>query len=73
MIIIKIDDDKWSKYRLRFIGKGENRDQCGRLLKVDVGNPAAYQIQGDEGYMRAKVIDSNAKVARTQPAMIGKP
>ena len=43
MIIIKIKDDKWSKYRLRFIGKGENRDKCGRLLKVDVGNPATYQ------------------------------
>jgi hypothetical protein len=72
MIIIKIKDDKWSKYRLRFIGKGENRDKCGRLLKVDVGNPATYQIKGDEGYVRAKVIDSNGKVAWTQPVMIGK-
>jgi hypothetical protein len=72
MIIIKIKDDKWSKYRLRFIGKEENRDKCGRLLKVDVGNPANYQIQGDEGYLRAKVIESTGKVARTQPVMICK-
>jgi hypothetical protein len=73
MIIIKIKDDKWSKYRVRFIGKGENRDKCRPLLKEDVDNPVTYQIKGDEGYVRAKVIDSNGKVAWTQPVMIGKP
>jgi hypothetical protein len=73
MVIIKIKDDKWSKYRLRFIGKGKNRDKCGRLLKVDVGNPVTYQIKGDEGYVRATMIDSDGKVAWTQPAMISKP
>jgi hypothetical protein len=73
MNIIKIKDDKWSKYRLRFIGKGEDRDKCGRLLKVDAGNPATYQIKEVEGYVRAKVSDSNGKAAWTQPVMIGKP
>lgn len=63
MIIIKIKDDKWSEYRLRFIGKRENRGKCGRLLNVDAGNPASYRIKGVEGYARAKVIDSNGKVA----------
>jgi hypothetical protein len=73
MIIIKIKDDKWSKYRLWFIGKGENRDKCGRLLKVDVGTTATCQIKGDERYVRAKVINSNGKVAWMQLVMIGKP
>jgi hypothetical protein len=41
--------------------------------KEDVGNPATYQIKGDEGYVRAEVIDSKGKVAWTQPVMIGKP
>jgi hypothetical protein len=73
MVIIKIKDDNWSKYRLRFIGKGKNRDKRGRLLKVDVGNPVTYQIKEDEGYVRAKVIDLDGKVAWTQRAMISKP
>jgi hypothetical protein len=42
-------------------------------LKEGVGNTAIYQIKGDEGYVRAKVMDSNGKVAWTQPVMIGKP
>jgi hypothetical protein len=50
-----------------FIGKGENRDKCGHLLKEDFGKPATYQIKGDEGYVRANVIDSNGNVAWTQP------
>jgi hypothetical protein len=58
---------------VQFIGKGENRHKCGHLLKEDVDNSATYQIKGDEGYARAKVIDSNGKVAWTQPIMIGKP
>ena len=72
MIIIKIKDDKWSKYRVQFIGKGENRDKCGRLLREDFGKPATYQIKGDEGYVRANVNGSNGKVAWTQPVIIGK-
>ena len=63
MIIIKIKDDNWSKYRLRFIGKGESRDKRGRLLKADAGNPVTYQIKEDEGDVRAKVIDSDDKAA----------
>jgi hypothetical protein len=57
---------------VRFIGKGENRDKCGRLLKEDFGKPATYQIKGDEGYVRANVNGSNGKVAWTQLVRIGK-
>jgi hypothetical protein len=56
-----------------FIGKGENQDKCGHLLKEDFGNPATYQIKEGEGYVRTNMIDSNGKVAWAQPVMIGKP
>ncbi|MEK6282605.1 MAG: hypothetical protein AABN95_19770 [Acidobacteriota bacterium] len=50
-----------SKYRVQFIGDG------GRLLKEAITNPADYQFRGDETYVRAKVLESNGKVAWTQP------
>jgi hypothetical protein len=60
-ILITIKQQGSSKYRTRFLGDG------GRLLKeVTTTNPA-YQFQGNETYVRAKVIDSNGHVAWTQP------
>lgn len=55
-----------SKYRVIFSGKD------GRILKEVTTNPAVYEFQGDEMYVRAKVLDSNGYVAWTQPAMVGK-
>jgi hypothetical protein len=70
-----------SKYRVVFIGKG------GRVLKdvpVDpvitaragplnpTVQPVVYDVAGDEGYVRAKVIESNGMVAWTQPMMVAK-
>jgi hypothetical protein len=72
-IAIKIKEDPTSKYRVQFIGKGNNPYQGGRLLKEEISSPATYQIRGDEGYVRAKIIDSNGKIAWTQPIMIGRP
>ncbi|MDQ3684958.1 MAG: hypothetical protein M3430_05080 [Acidobacteriota bacterium] len=46
---------------MQFIGKD------GRILKEVISNPAVYQFRGDEQYVRAKVIESNGKVAWTQP------
>lgn len=65
-ITITISELKSSKYRVHFIGKN------GRLLSEALTNPAIYQIRGDEGYVRAKVLESNGKIAWTQPVMINK-
>lgn len=35
----------------------------GRVLQYGTANPAVYSIQGDEGYMRAKITDSNTRYA----------
>lgn len=50
-----------SKYRIQFIGRN------GRLLKEVLSSPAMYTIQGGEGYVRAKVLESNGRIAWTQP------
>lgn len=65
-ITITIREDKWSKYRVQFIGQG------GRLLSEVSTSPATYRFRGNEVYVRAKVIESNGNVAWTQPVMVGK-
>ena len=32
--------------------------------------PVVYEIRGDEGYVRAKITDSNGYMAWTQPVMV---
>ena len=64
-ITITIKEDPSAKYRIQFIGKG------GKLLKEDIASPARYQIRGDEGYVRGKVLDSNGLIAWTQPVPVG--
>ncbi len=66
-ITITIKEERTSKYRVQFIGNG------GRVLSEAVKSPAVYTIKGNEGYVRAKVIESNGKFAWTQPVMIAKP
>jgi hypothetical protein len=53
-----------TKYRTQFIGKD------GRILQDSTANPAIYSLQGNEGYVRARITDSNGKMAWTQPAFI---
>lgn len=65
-VAINISEERTSKYRVQFIGKD------GKLLSEVVTNPAVYQIRGDEGYVRAKIIESNGKLAWTQPVMLDK-
>ena len=60
-IRITIKQEGSSKYRVQFIG------EVRRLLKEEISNPAVYQFRGDETYVRAKVVESNGKVAWTQP------
>lgn len=52
------------KFRVQFIGRG------GEVLKEVSENPAVYEFTGKEGYVRAKVVDSNGHVAWTQPRMV---
>lgn len=63
-IAIKIKEEKWSKYRIHFIGRN------GKLLAESASNPAVYKIRGNEGYVRAKIFESNGKLAWTQPIII---
>lgn len=65
-ITIHIREALMAKYRVHFIGRG------GRLLREVVTNPATYDITGNEGYVRAKVMDSNGHVAWTQPVFVGR-
>ncbi len=78
-IVIQIEPSGRSKYQVVFIGRG------GRvLMEVPVApvitarkgplNPTAppivYTFTGNEGYVRAKVIESSGLVAWTQPVMV---
>jgi len=63
---VTVSPGKTSKYRIQFIGTG------GKLLKEAVESPATYEFRGDEGYVRAKVIESNGWVAWCQPAMVSR-
>lgn len=50
-----------ARFRVVFIGKD------GRILNVSYENPARYTFAGDEGYVRARIEDSNGLRAWTQP------
>ena len=50
-----------SKYRIQFIGKG------GRLLAESIDTSAAYDVTGTESYVRARVLESNGRMAWVQP------
>jgi hypothetical protein len=52
------------KYTVYFIGRG------GKVLSTVYDNPAVYKITGKEGYVRAKVVDSNGLIAWIQPLFI---
>lgn len=63
---ITIKATSYSRYRVQFVGAG------GRVLAESVANPAVYQFKGDEKYVRARVIESNAKMAWTQPVFVSR-
>lgn len=65
-IRITVKEEKGSKYRVQFIGKH------GRILNTALSSPAEYVFKGDEDYVRAKVIESNGKIAWTQPVFVKK-
>jgi hypothetical protein len=53
-----------SKYRIQFIGKG------GRVLQESIEPKASYAVQGNEGYVRARILESNGRRAWVQPVML---
>ena len=65
-ISIKVKALTNSKYTIRFIGGG------GKVLQEIFEPNAVYKVKGDEGYVRVKVLESNGKVAWTQPVMLAK-
>ena len=56
----------YSKYRVQFIGRG------GQVLSEVPDSTAVYSFTGTEGYVRAKVIESNGYVAWCQPIAVSK-
>ena len=60
-ITISIKEEGASKYRIQFIGKD------GQVLQESISSPATYQFRGNELYVRAKVLESNGKMAWIQP------
>jgi len=61
-VTVKATD--FSKYRIQFIGKG------GRVLREVTEPTATYEIRGNEGYVRARVLESNGRMAWAQPIMV---
>jgi hypothetical protein len=63
-VAVTVKPTPFSKYRVQFIGK------AGRLLSESIEPSATYQIKGDEGYVRARVLESNGRMAWGQPVMV---
>ena len=65
-ISIKVKATNYSKYRIQFIGSS------GKILQESFEPNAVYEINGSERYVRAKILESNGKLAWTQPVMLAK-
>jgi len=65
-ITIRIKPRADSKYRVQFIGRN------GAILGEEMSSPAVYSFKGDELYVRAKVLESNGRIAWTQPVWKGR-
>ncbi|MBI2407446.1 MAG: CehA/McbA family metallohydrolase [Gemmatimonadetes bacterium] len=61
---VTVKPNSWSKYRIQFIGNG------GKVLQESLASPATYTFRGDEGYVRARVVESNGLLAWTQPVRL---
>ena len=51
-------------HRIEFVGKG------GAVLEVVEGDTANYTVKGSEGYVRARIMRSDGKMAWTQPVVV---
>jgi hypothetical protein len=66
-VTVTVKPNTYSKYRIQFIGNG------GKLLQESLASPATYAIRGDEGYVRARIVESNGMMAWTQPVRVSPP
>lgn len=55
-----------TRYRIEFIGRG------GRVLAATNGVRARYAPSGNEGYVRARITDSNGRKLWAQPVLLGR-
>ena len=62
---ITIRAERQSRYQIQFIGRQ------GQIVGEATSSPATYTFKGHEGYVRAKVIESNGKLAWIQPVPVG--
>ena len=62
-LAVKVRAQGDSKYRVQFIGRG------GQVLS-EANELSAYTFKGTEGYVRAKVLESNGRVAWVQPVVV---
>jgi hypothetical protein len=62
---VAVKQENTSKYRIQFIGRE------GRVLHEAATPTASYMFKGDEGYVRAKVLESNGRMAWVQPVQVG--
>jgi hypothetical protein len=58
---VKVREKNFAHYTIAFIGKN------GTVLHESAGPEATYAIRGNEGYVRARVTDSNGRMAWMQP------
>jgi hypothetical protein len=65
-LTVRVKTEGTSKYRIRFIGRG------GETLHEATEPTATYTFTGDEGYVRAKVLESNGRVAWVQPVQVSR-
>ena len=61
-ITVRVKEKNLAHYVIRFIGAN------GKVLQESEGVSATYTMRGGEPYVRAKVIDSNGRMALCQPA-----
>ena len=60
-IRVKIKEARLRKYTTVFIGSG------GKILQTSIELESVYRRKGNEKYVRVKIVDSNGKIAWTQP------
>ena len=63
-MVVTVKKESSAKYRIQFIGRG------GAVLHEALDSPATYEFRGNEGYVRARVLESNGRIAWCQPREI---
>lgn len=80
-VTLKVKVVQQSRYQITFIGRGgkvlkqasvtpvlpEGATSLGAARQAEA---VSYEWKGDEGYVRAKIVDSNGLMAWTQPALV---